>query len=227
LYPTAIKVIDFFCPFTYGGRAAVFGGAGVNKTVVLMEFIYNAVERLQGVTVFAGIGERSREGLELWEEIRRRGVLAQTAMVFGQMKKPPGARCLVGLAALTVAEYSRDTLAMDPDIVGARHYQAVQEARCVLGRYEELRDIIAMPGLDELAPEDRQLVGRAHRLQNFFTQPFFVTESFTGQPGRSIPIEETVAGVEPILDGQYDDVPENHTAVSPYWRRWRLSDWMS
>jgi F-type H+-transporting ATPase subunit beta len=113
LYPAGIKVIDFFCPFTYGGRAAVFGGAGVGKTVVLMEFIHNAVEHLQGVTVFAGIGERSREGLELWEEIRRRGVLDQIAMVFGQMKEPPGARFLVGLAALTVAEYFRDTLHKD------------------------------------------------------------------------------------------------------------------
>jgi len=317
LYPTGIKVIDFFCPFTYGGRAAVFGGAGVGKTVVLMEFIHNAVEHLQGVTVFAGIGERSREGLELWEEIQCRGVLDQTAMIFGQMKEPPGARFLVGLAALTVAEYFRDVLhrdvlfvvdnlyrhvqagmevsgllgrlpsrvgyqptlaadiaaieeritatraggmvsvqavyvpaddyadpaithafwhidsalvlsrdiaaeglypavdplassskAMDPDLVGARHYRAVQEARHLLGRYEELRDIIAMLGIDELAPEDRVLVGRARRLRNFFTQPFFVTETFTGQPGQNVPIAETVAGVEAILDGQCDALSE-------------------
>jgi F-type H+-transporting ATPase subunit beta len=317
LYPTGIKVIDFFCPFTYGGRAAVFGGAGVGKTVVLMEFIHNAVEHLQGVTVFAGIGERSREGLELWEEMQRRGVLDRTAMIFGQMKEPPGARFLVGLAALTVAEYFRDTLhkdvlfvvdnlyrhvqagmevsgllgrlpsrvgyqptlaadiaaieeritatraggmvsvqavyvpaddyadpaithafwhidsalvlsrdiaaegfypavdplassskAMDLDIVSARHYNAAQEARRVLGRYEELRDIISMLGIDELTPEDRVLVGRAHRLRNFFTQPFFVTENFTGQPGRSVPIEKTVAGVEAILAGRCDALPE-------------------
>ncbi len=317
LYPTGIKVIDFFCPFTYGGRSAVFGGAGVGKTVVLMEFIHNAVEHRQGVTVFAGIGERSREGLELWEEMQRRGVLDRTAMIFGQMKEPPGARFLVGLAALTVAEYFRDALhkdvlfvvdnlyrhvqagmevsgllgrlpsrvgyqptlaadiaaieeritathaggmvsvqavyvpaddyadpaithafwhidsalvlsrdiaaeglypavdplassskAMDADIVGARHYNAAQEARRVLGRYEELRDIISMLGIDELTPEDRVLVGRAHRLRNFCTQPFFVTETFTGQPGRRVPLEDTVAGVEAILTGQCDTMPE-------------------
>jgi F-type H+-transporting ATPase subunit beta len=317
-YPTGIKVIDFFCPFTHGGRAAVFGGAGVGKTVVLMEFIHNAVEQLQGVTVFAGIGERSREGLELWQEMQRRGVLDRTAMIFGQMKEPPGARFLVGLAALTVAEYFRDVLhkdvlfvvdnlyrhvqagmevsgllgrlpsrvgyqptlaadiaaieeritatrsggmvsvqavyvpaddyadpaithafwhidsalvlsrdiaaeglypavdalassskAMDPDIVGERHYNVAQEARSVLGRYEELRDIISMLGIDELAPQDRLLVGRAHRLRNFFTQPFFVTETFTGQPGQSVPIADTIAGVEAILSGRCDDLPED------------------
>jgi F-type H+/Na+-transporting ATPase subunit beta len=318
IYPTGIKVIDLFCPFTHGGRAAVFGGAGVGKTVVLMEFIHNAVEQLQGVTVFAGIGERSREGLELWQEMQRRGVLDRTAMIFGQMKEPPGARFLVGLAALTVAEYFRDVLhkdvlfvvdnlyrhvqagmevsgllgrlpsrvgyqptlaadiaaieeritatrgggmvsvqavyvpaddyadpaithvfwhidsalvlsrdiaaeglypavdplassskAMDPAIVGDHHYNVAQEARSVLGRYEELRDIISMLGIDELAPEDRLLVGRAHRLRNFFTQPFFVTETFTGQPGRSVPIAETVAGVEAILSGRCDTLPED------------------
>ena len=315
LYATGIKVIDFFCPFTYGGRAAVFGGAGVGKTVVLMEFIHNTIEHLQGVTVFAGIGERSREGLELWEEMRRRGVLDRTAMIFGQMKEPPGARFLVGLAALSVAEYFRDTLhqdvlfvvdnlyrhvqagmevsgllgrlpsrvgyqptlaadiaaieeritathaggmvsvqavyvpaddyadpaithafwhmdsalvlsrdiaaeglypavdplassskAMDLTIVGARHYNAAQEARRVLGRYEELRDIIAMLGMDELTPEDRVLVGRAQRLRHFFTQPFFVTETFTGQPGRRVALAETVAGVEAILAGHCDTI---------------------
>lgn len=316
LYPTGIKVIDCFCPFTYGSRSAVFGGAGVGKTVVLMEFIHNAVEHLQGVTVFAGIGERSREGLELWEEMQRRGVLDRTAMIFGQMKEPPGARFLVGLAALTVAEYFRDdahrdvlfvidnlyrhvqagmevsgllgrlpsrvgyqptlaadiaaieeritatraggmvsvqavyvpaddyadpaithafwhmdsalilsrdiaaeglypavdplassSKAMDPDIVGERHYNVAQEARRVLGRYEELRDIISMLGIDELTPEDRLLVGRAHRLRNFLTQPFFVTENFTGEPGRSVPVDETVDGVEAILEGRCDDLP--------------------
>jgi F-type H+-transporting ATPase subunit beta len=317
LYPTGIKVIDFFCPFTTGGRAAVFGGAGVGKTVVLTEFIHNAVQTQQGVTVFAGIGERSREGLELWEELGRRGVLNRTAMIFGQMKEPPGARFLIGLAALTIAEYFRDDLhkdvlfvvdnlyrhvqagmevsgvlgrlpsrvgyqptlaadlaaieeritatreggmmsvqavyvpaddysdpaithafwhidsalvlsrdvaaeglypavdplassskAMDPEIVGPRHYRAAEEARRVLGRYEELKDIIAMLGIDELAPEDRTLVGRARRLRNFFTQPFFVTETFTGLPGCNVPIDQTVAGVEAILGGQYDQLPE-------------------
>lgn len=318
LYPTGIKVIDLFSPFTYGGRAAVFGGAGVGKTVILMEFIHNAIEGLKGVTVFAGIGGRSREGLDLWEEMHRRGVLDKTAMIFGQMKEPPGARFLVGQAALTVAEYFRDEMhtdvlfvvdnlyrhvqagmevsgllgrlpsrvgyqptlaadiamleeritatrdggmvsvqavyvpaddyadpaithafwhmdsalvlsrdiaaeglypavdplassskAMDSDIVGDRHYNIAQEARRVLGRYEELRDIISMLGIDELAPEDKQLVGRVRRLKNFLTQPFFVTETFTGLPGRSVSLKETVTGVEAILEGRCDEVDED------------------
>jgi F-type H+-transporting ATPase subunit beta len=310
--------VDLFCPFAYGGRAAVFGGAGVGKTVILTEFIHNAVENLKGVTVFAGIGERSREGLELWEELGRRGVLKDAAMIFGQMKEPPGARFLVGLAALTIAEFFRDELhkdvlfvvdnlyrhvqagmevsgllgrlpsrvgyqptlaadlaaieeritatrdggmvslqavyvpaddyadpaithafwymdsalvlsrdiaaeglypavdplassskSIDPAIVGERHYQVVQEARRVLGRYEELRDIISMLGIEELTGDDRTLVGRARRLRNFLTQPFFVTESFTGQTGRRVPIEETVTGAQTILDGRLDMIPED------------------
>lgn len=318
MYQTGIKVIDLFCPFTYGGRAAVFGGAGVGKTIVLTEFIHNAVEQLQGVTVFAGIGERSREGLELWEEMKRRGVLNHTAMVFGQMKEPPGARFLAGLAALTVAEFFRDELkkdvlfvvdnlyrhvqagmevsgllgrmpsrmgyqptlaadiadleeritathdggmvsvqaiyvpaddysdpaithafwhidsamvlsrdvaaeglypavdplassskALDPSIVGERHYNAAQEARRVLGRYEGLRDIISMLGIDELSQEDKMLVGRARRLRNYLTQPFFVTETFTAMPGRNVASQETVADVEAILSGRCDDLPED------------------
>jgi F-type H+-transporting ATPase subunit beta len=318
IYPTGIKVIDLFCPFTHGGRAAVFGGAGVGKTVVLTEFIHNAIEQFQGVTVFAGIGERSREGLELWDEIKRRGVLDQTAMVFGQMKEPPGARFMIGLAALTVAEYFRDDLrknvlfvvdnlyrhvqagmevsgllgrmpsrvgyqptlaadiaaieeritatqhggmvsvqavyvpaddysdpaithafwhidsamvlsrdvaaeglypavdplassskALDPAIVGEAHYSAAQESRRVLGRYEELRDIISMLGIDELSPEDKTVVTRARRLRNFLTQPFFVTETFTGIPGRYVTPQQTVAGVNAILEGRCDDLAED------------------
>lgn len=317
LYPTGIKAIDLFSPFTHGGRAAVFGGAGVGKTIILTEFIRNAVEHLRGVAVFAGIGERSREGLELWEEMKRRGVLGQTAMIFGQMKEPPGARFLVGLAALAVAEDFRDgqgrdvlfmvdnlyrhvqagmevsgvlgrmpsragyqptlaadiaaleeritatsrgdmvsvqaiyvpaddysdpaithsfwhmdsalvlsrsiaaegyypavdplassSKALDPAVVGKHHYEVAEEARHVLSRYEELRDIISMLGIEELAPEDRRLVGRARRLKNFLTQPFHVTEVFTGQQGRSVPVTETVAGAEAILAGQCDELPE-------------------
>jgi len=317
VYPTGIKVIDLFCPFTHGGRVAVFGGAGVGKTVVLTEFIHNAVANLKGVAVFAGIGERSREGLELWQELRDKGFMDRTAMVFGQMKEPPGARFLVGLAALSVAEYFRDiekkdvlflvdnvyrhvqagmevsgllgrlpsrvgyqptlaadiaaleeritatqygdmvsvqavyvpaddysdpaithafwfmdsslvlsrdvaaeglypavdplassSKALDPTIVGQRHYDVAQQARRALGRYEELKDLISMLGIDELSAEDRQLVGRARRLRNFLTQPFFVAESFTGMPGRNVPVEATVDGVASILGGDYDDVPE-------------------
>ncbi|MEW6221203.1 MAG: F0F1 ATP synthase subunit beta [Thermodesulfobacteriota bacterium] len=317
VYPTGIKVIDLFCPFTHGGRVAVFGGAGVGKTVVLTEFIHNAVANLKGVAVFAGIGERSREGRELWQELQDRGFMDRTVMVFGQMHEPPGARFLVGLAALSVAEYFRDlegrdvlllvdnlyrhvqagmevsgllgrlpsrvgyqptlaadiasleeritatergdmvsvqavyvpaddyadpavthafwhmdsalvlsrevaaegiypavdplassSKALDPAIVGSAHYEAAQAARQVLGRYHELKDLIAMLGPDELSAQDRQLVGRARRLRNFLSQPFFVAEHFTGTPGRSVPVAATVAGVQAVLDGACDDLPE-------------------
>jgi F-type H+-transporting ATPase subunit beta len=298
----------------HGGRAAVFGGAGVGKTIVLTEFIHNAIESLEGVAVFAGIGERSREGLELWEELRRRDVMDRSVLVFGQMKEPPGARFLVGLAALSVAEYFRDvekrdvlfvvdnvyrhvqagmevsgllgrmpsrvgyqpTLAADlaileeriaatrdgdmvslqaiyvpaddysdpavahafwyldsalvlsrdiaaeglypaidplaswskalaPEVVGQRHDQVQQEAQRVLGRYQELRDIISMLGIEELSVEDRRTVDRARRLRSYLTQPFFVTESFTGRPGQRVPVETTVSDVADILDGRCDE----------------------
>ena len=317
IYPTGIKVIDLFCPFTYGARVAVFGGAGVGKTVVLTEFIHNAIETLHGIAVFAGIGERSREGLELWDEMRQGGVIDQTVMVLGQMKEPPGARFLVGQAALSVAEHFRDqegkdvlfvvdnvyrhvqagmevsgllgrlparvgyqptlaadiaaleeritsthsggmvslqaiyvpaddysdpaithtfwhmdsalvlsrdvaaegiypavdplassSKALDPAVVGARHYEVAQEARRVMARYEELKDLISMLGIDELSPEDRQLVGRARRLRSFLTQPFFVAETFTGIKGRRVPPSDAVEGAGSILDGLCDQVPE-------------------
>ncbi len=137
VYPTGIKVIDLFCPFTHGGRVAVFGGAGVGKTVVLTEFIHNAVANLKGIAVFAGIGERSREGLELWQELRDRGFMDRTVMVFGQMKEPPGARFLVGLAALSVAEYFRDVEHRDVLFLVDnvyRHVQAGREVSGLLGR---------------------------------------------------------------------------------------------
>lgn len=317
IYSTGIKVIDLFCPFTHGGRVAVFGGAGVGKTMVLTEFIHNAVGCLDGIAVFAGIGERSREGRELWQELRDRRFMDRTVMVFGQMKEPAGARFLVGLAALSVAEYFRDverksvlflvdnvyrhvqagmevsgllgrlpsrvgyqptlaadiaaleeritatergdmvsvqavyvpaddysdpaithafwhmdsalvlsrdiaaegiypavdplassSKALDPTIVGQRHYDVAQEARRVLGRYEELRDLISMLGIDELSAEDRTLVGRARRLRSFMTQPFCVAEPFTGTPGRSVPPAATVDGVTAILEGRCDNIPE-------------------
>jgi F-type H+-transporting ATPase subunit beta len=313
VYETGIKVVDFFCPIVHGGRAAVFGGAGVGKTVVLTEFIHNAVESLEGVAVFAGIGERSREGLELWQELQLREVMDRSVLVFGQMKEPPGARFLVGFAALAVAEYFRDQLgrdvlfvvdnvyryvqagmevsgllgrmpsrvgyqptlaadlaafeeritstrrgdmislqaifvpaddysdpaithafwhldsalvlsrdiaaeglypaidplaswskALDVEIIGRRHEEVLEEARRVLGRYQELRDIISMLGTEELSVEDRKLVERARRMRNYFTQPFHVTESFTGNPGRRVPIETTVNDIAAILDGKCD-----------------------
>ncbi len=318
VYETGIKVIDLFCPFLRGGRAAVFGGAGVGKTVILTEFIHNAVRQFQGVAVFAGIGERSREGLELLHEMQRLGVLGRSTLVFAQMNETPGARFLVGEAALSIAEFYRDELgrdvmlvvdnlyrhvqagmevsgllgrlssrvgyqptlaadlatleeritatrhggmvavqavyvpaddygdpavteafwhidsalvlsrdvaaeglypavdplrssskALDVAIVGARHYAVAQEARRVLGRFEELRDIISMLGVDELGADDRTLVGRARRLRNFLTQPFFVTEGFTGIPGERVAIADTIEGVDAILAGGCDDLPED------------------
>jgi F-type H+-transporting ATPase subunit beta len=317
VYETGIKVIDLFCPFLRGGRAAVFGGAGVGKTIVLTEFIHNAVAGFKGVAVFAGIGERSREGLELWNEMKRRGVLDRTALVFGQMKATPGARFMVGEAALSIAEYFRDELgqdvmfvvdnlyrhaqagmevsgllgrlpsrvgyqptlaadiaaieeritsthradmiavqavyvpaddygdpavtsafwhidsalvlsrevaaegyypavdplassskALDPAVVGTRHYEVAEEARRFLRRYEDLRDIISMLGVNELAPEDRVLVGRVRRLRNFLTQPLHVTEAYSGLPGRRVAIADAVAGAEAILEGRCDSMPE-------------------
>ncbi|HVJ94200.1 MAG TPA: F0F1 ATP synthase subunit beta [Labilithrix sp.] len=313
LYPTGIKVIDLFCPLTRGSRAGVFGGAGVGKTLILTEFIHNAIESMRGVAVFLGIGERSREGLELWNEMRRRGVLSRTSLVFGQMKDPPGARYFTGSAGLTLAEYFRDverrdvllvidnlyrhvqagmelssllgrmpsrggyqptlaadlamleeritatvsadmvalqavyvpaddysdpavaqtfwhldasivlsravaaegyypavdplassSKALDVAVVGAHHYEAVQEARRVLGRYEELRDVIALLGIEELSLEDRTIASRARRLRNFLTQAFFVAEPFTGVPGKRVSREEAVDGARMILDGHCD-----------------------
>ncbi|MCA9712018.1 MAG: F0F1 ATP synthase subunit beta, partial [Myxococcales bacterium] len=318
VYETGIKVIDLFCPFLRGGRAAVFGGAGVGKTIVLTEFIHNAVAEFEGAAVFAGIGERSREGLELWHEVRRRGVLDRTALVFGQMKETPGARFMIGETALTIAEYFRDDLgldvmfvvdnlyrhvqagmevsgllgrlpsrvgyqptlaadlaaieeritathrgdmiavqavyvpaddygdpavthafwhidsalvlsrdvaaegyypavdpltssskALDATVVGERHYEVAEEARRLLARFEELRDIISMLGIDELSAEDRTVVGRARRLRNFLTQPFFVTEGFTGMPGRRVPMAQTVEGTAAIVEGRCDALPED------------------
>jgi len=318
VYETGIKVIDLFCPFLRGGRAAVFGGAGVGKTIVLTEFIHNAVVDFEGVAVFAGIGERSREGLELWTEMQRRGVLERTALVFGQMKETPGARFMIGEAALSVAEYFRDDLgldvmfvvdnlyrhvqagmevsgllgrlpsrvgyqptlsadiaaieeritatlrgdmisvqavyvpaddygdpavthafwhidsalvlsrdvaaegyypavdpltssskALDASVVGDRHYEVAEEARRLLARFEELRDIISMLGIDELSAEDRAVVGRARRLRSFLTQPFFVTEGFTGIPGRRVSMADTVEGAAAIVEGRCDSIPED------------------
>ena len=317
VYETGIKVIDLFCPFLRGGRAAVFGGAGVGKTIVLTEFIHNAIAEFKGVAVFAGIGERSREALELWDEMKRRGVLDRTALVLAQMKETPGARFVVGEAALTIAEYFRDQLgqdvmfvldnlyrhvqagmevsgllgrlpsrvgyqptlaadlaaieeritatqradmvavqavyvpaddfgdpavthafwhidsalvlsrdvaadgyypavdplassskALDATLVGTHHYDVAEEARRIIARHEELRDIISMLGMDELSPEDRTMVSRAKKLRNFLTQPFFVTERFTGIPGQRVALADTVRGTAAILEGRCDHIPE-------------------
>ncbi len=314
---TGIKVIDLLCPFVRGGKTGLFGGAGVGKTVLVMEFM-NSVARLHaGVVVFAGIGERIREGHELWHEIGRLGVLPQTLMVFGQMDESPGVRFRVGLSALSYAEYLRDTLhkevlfvvdnvfrfvqagseissllgrmpatvgyqptlttevaeieerilstpagaitsvqavyvpadditdpavsailhhldttvilsreqaakgiypavdplqsaskLMDRGFLGSRHYAAAEGVREHLARHQELEDIIAMLGIDELSAKDRRIVLRARRLQRYLTQPFWTTASHTGIAGVSVPLERTIADCEAFLLGRYDDVPE-------------------
>ncbi|MEZ4438315.1 MAG: F0F1 ATP synthase subunit beta [Polyangiaceae bacterium] len=317
---TGLKMIDLLCPFARGGKTGLFGGAGVGKTVLLMEFISAIVGRHRGVAVFAGVGERIREGHELWNEFRESGLAAQTAMVFGQMDAPPGTRLRVPHAALTIAEHFRDegkggghilllidnifrfvqagmetsasigrvpsrvgyqpTLAtelaaveeriastpegsitsvqavyvpaddlqdpgaaavmghldarvilsrkmaaaglypavdallstsrvLDASIVGERHARVAGEVRTVLARYRELEDIIAMLGLDELSGDDRRAVTRARRLQRFLTQPFVVSEAFTGRRGVRVPIDETLQGCERILEGAADDVDES------------------
>jgi len=318
VFETGIKVIDLLAPLAQGGKAAMFGGAGVGKTVLVMELIHAMVEKYQGISVFAGVGERSREGHELLMDMKDSGVLARTVLIYGQMNEPPGARWRVPLTALTVAEYFRDqkhqnvlllmdnvfrfvqagaelssllgrlpsrvgyqptlatevallqeriasvagaavtaiqavyvpaddftdpavtaisahmdsiimlsrTLAaeafypaidplasssvlLDPIVVGEDHYRLAERAREALARFKDLQDIIALLGVEELSAGDRLIVKRARRLQRFLSQPFVVTEAFTGTPGRSVSRADTLAGVRAILDGETDDWAES------------------
>ena len=317
VFLTGIKAIDVLATLERGGKAGLFGGAGVGKTVLIMELIHNVIGHQKGVSVFCGIGERCREGEELYREIQTAGVLDRTALVFGQMNESPGARFRVGHAALTMAEYFRDdtrqdvlllidnifrfiqagsevsglmgqlpsrlgyqpTLATElaeleericstangaitsvqavyvpaddfsdpaavhtfghlsasivlsrkraseglypaidllrsgskmitPSIVGARHVRIAQEIRKTLAGYEELKDIIAMLGLEELSTDDRKTVHRARRLERFLTQPFFVTEQFTGQEGKLVHLEDSLAGCERILNDEFSNFSE-------------------
>ena len=314
---TGIKVIDLMTPYCKGGKIGLFGGAGVGKTVLIEELIRNIAYEHNGYSVFAGVGERSREGNDLWNEMRESGVLDKTAMVFGQMNEPPGARLRVPLAGLTLAEYFRETAHQDvllfidnifrftqagsevsallgrmptavgyqptlatemgklqerivstkngsitsvqavyvpaddltdpapattfshldattvlsrsiaelgiypavsplesssrmlsPEIVGKNHYETAQAVLKILQRYTELQDIIAILGMDELGPEDKAIVNRARRVQRFMSQPFHVAETFTGIPGKYVPIDETIRGFQAILGGECDDIPE-------------------
>jgi F-type H+-transporting ATPase subunit beta len=317
IFETGIKIIDVLAPLERGGKAGLFGGAGVGKTVLITEMIYNIVGKHEGVSLFCGVGERSREAEELYREMTEAGVLNNTVMMFGQMNESPGARFRVGHAALTMAEFFRDDMRQDvlllidnifrfvqagtevsglmgqipsrvgyqptlatemaalqericntpngaitsiqavyvpaddftdpaavhtfahlsasivlsrkrasegfypavdplqsgskmlaPQIVGRRHYETAQEIRRTLAIYEEVKDIIAMLGLEELSQEDRRTVYRARRLERFLTQPFFTTERFTGIPGRAVTLEETLEGCERILNGDFDRHPE-------------------
>jgi F-type H+-transporting ATPase subunit beta len=315
VFETGIKVIDLIAPFTKGGKTGIFGGAGVGKTVVITELIRNIAAEHSGVSVFTGVGERTREGTALFGEMTASGVMNQTVMVFGQMNEPPGARLRVGLTGLTMAEYFRDegldvllfidnifrfvqagsevsallgrmpsavgyqpTLAsemgqlqeritstkrgsitsvqavyvpaddytdpapattfahldatislersisergiypavdplastsriLEPRIVGEEHYQVAREVQRVLQRYRDLQDIIAILGIEELSEEDKQLVGRAQRIERFFSQPFFTAAQFTGRDGQYVSIQDTVRGFKDILEGKVDDVP--------------------
>ncbi len=315
---TGIKVIDLICPYSKGGKIGLFGGAGVGKTVLIMELINNIAKQHNGLSVFTGVGERTREGNDLYNEMKESGVLKNTALVYGQMNEPPGARMRVGLAGLTVAEYFRDeenqdvllfidnifrftqagsevsallgrmpsavgyqpTLAtemgtlqeritstrkgsitsvqavyvpaddltdpapattfshldattvlsrsiasqgiypavdplestsriLSPDIVGEEHYRVAREVQRILQRYTELMDIIAIMGMDELSDDDKLLVGRARKIQRFLSQPFDVSEKFTGVPGAYVPIGETIRGFAEIIDGKHDALPES------------------
>ncbi|NSW55528.1 MAG: F0F1 ATP synthase subunit beta [Armatimonadetes bacterium] len=316
-FETGVKVIDLLCPFPRGGKIGLFGGAGVGKTVLIMELIHNVATNHEGVSVFAGVGERTREGNSTWLEMEEAGVLGQTTLVFGQMNEPPGARLRIALSALTMCEYFRDELGqdvllfvdnifrftqagsevsallgrmpsavgyqptlstemgalqeritsthrgsitsvqaiyvpaddytdpapattfshldanvslsrelfaqaiypavdpldstsrlLDPRVVGEHHYRVARGVQQILQRYKDLRDIIAILGIDELSDDDKLTVARARRIQQFLTQPMFVAEVFTGIPGAFVPVEETLRGFEEILQGEHDKLPE-------------------
>lgn len=317
LQETGIKVIDLLCPYLKGSKIGLFGGAGVGKTILVMELIRNIALEHGGVSIFTGIGERTREGNELWIEMKQSGVLDKTSLVFGQMGETPGARFRVGLAGLTIAEYFRDkehkdvllfvdnifrlvqagsevsallgrlpsavgyqptlasemgafqeritntingsitsiqavyvpadditdpapattfmhldaqtvlsrklvelgiypaidplqssSKALSPEVVGEKHYRVARTVQQILQRYKELQDIIAILGMDELAPEDKTLVNRAKRIQKFLTQPLFVAEPFSGIPGRYVPRSKTVDDFDCLISGNYDHLPE-------------------
>ena len=316
VFETGVKVFDLLIPFVKGGKMGMFGGAGVGKTVIIMEMIHNIAMVHGGVSVFAGVGERTREGNDLYLEMKESGVLNKTALIYGQMNEPPGARARVALSALTTAEYFRDegqdvlifldnifryTLAgaelsallgrmpsavgyqptlgtdmgilqeritstnkgaitsmqaiyvpaddltdpavatafthldgtvvlsrqiselgiypavdpldstsriLDPLVIGDEHYNVARQVQIVLQRYKELQDIIAILGMEELSEDDKLTVARARRLQRFLSQPFHVAETFTGTPGKYVKLADTIKGFKAIVDGQYDDVPE-------------------
>lgn len=317
IFETGIKVIDLLCPFLKGGKVGLFGGAGVGKTVIIQELIRNIAQEHGGYSMFAGVGERTREGNDLYREMEESGVLDKTALVFGQMNEPPGARARVALTALTMAEYFRDeqgkdlllfvdnifrftqagsemsallgrmpsavgyqpTLAtemgglqeritstdkgsitsvqavyvpaddltdpapattfshldstvvlnrslaalgiypavdpldststmLDPQVVGEEHYNVARALQQILQRYKDLQDIIAILGMEELSDEDKLTVARARKIQKFLSQPFFVAEQFTGMEGRYVPVSETIQGFKEIIEGKYDDIPE-------------------
>ncbi len=317
MFVTGIKVIDLLAPYSRGGKIGLFGGAGVGKTVLIMELINNVAMKHGGYSVFGGVGERTREGNDLWMEMKESGVLDKTVLVYGQMNEPPGARARVGLSALTVAEYFRDqenqdvllfidnifrftqagsevsallgripsavgyqpTLStemgelqeritttkkgsitsvqaiyvpaddltdpapatafahldattvlsraiaelgiypavdpldstsriLDPQVVGIEHYAIARRVQATLQRYKDLQDIIAILGMEELSDTDKITVARARKIQRFLSQPFFVAQQFTGMEGKYVELKDTIRGFKELLDGKYDDLPE-------------------
>lgn len=316
VFETGVKVLDLLVPFVRGGKMGMFGGAGVGKTVVIMEMIHNIAMKHGGVSVFAGVGERTREGNDLYGEMKHSGVLEKVSLIYGQMNEPPGARARVALTALTSAEYFRDegqdvlifidnifryTLAgsevsallgrmpsavgyqptlgtdmgvlqeritttkkgaitsmqaiyvpaddltdpavatafthldgtvvlsrqiselgiypavdpldstsriLDPKVIGEEHYSVARGVQKILQRYKELQDIIAILGMEELSDDDKISVSRARKIQRFLSQPFHVAEAFTGRPGKYVKVADTIRSFKAIIDGQYDDVPE-------------------
>jgi F-type H+-transporting ATPase subunit beta len=319
VFETGIKVVDLIAPFIKGGKVGLFGGAGVGKTVFLQELIRNTAEESGGVSVFAGVGERTREGNDLYKDMTESGVINKTALVFGQMNEVPGARARVALSALTMAEYFRDeekknvllfidnifrfsqagsevstllgrmpsavgyqptlaqemaelqeritstkngaitsvqaiyvpadditdpapattfshldstivlsralteigiypavdplasnSSALDPKIVGEKHYKVARDVQLTLQKYKDLQDIIAILGIEELSEEDKKVVNRARKIQRFLSQPFFVAENFTGRPGKFVKLEDTIKGFEEILQGKHDEVAEDN-----------------
>ncbi len=316
-FTTGIKVVDLLAPYARGGKIGLFGGAGVGKTVLIMELINNIAKQHGGYSVFAGVGERTREGNDLWHEMKDSGVIDKAALVYGQMNEPPGARARVALTALSIAEYFRDeenqdvllfidnifrftqagsevsallgripsavgyqpTLAtemgelqeritstkkgsitsvqaiyvpaddltdpapatafahldattvlsrqiaelgiypavdpldstsriLDPQVIGEEHYAVARSVQYVLQKYKDLQDIIAILGMDELSEEDKLVVARARKIQRFLSQPFHVAEAFTGTPGVYVELKDTIKGFKEIVDGKYDDLPE-------------------
>ena len=222
---TGIKVIDLLTPYPKGGKIGLFGGAGVGKTVLIQELITNVATQHGGYSIFTGVGERSREGNDLWKEMGESGVLEKTALVFGQMNEPPGARMRVAETGLTMAEYFRDVEHQDVLLFIDnifRFVQAGSEVSSLLGRmpsavgYQptlatdvgELQDIIAILGMEELSDEDKTTVYRARKIEKFLSQPFHVAEAFTGQPGKYVAVKDAVKGFKAIIDGEVDDVPE-------------------
>ena len=318
IFETGIKVVDLLAPYAKGGKVGLFGGAGVGKTVIIMELIHNVAFKHSGYSIFAGVGERTREGNDLYNEMKESGVLDKVALCYGQMNEPPGARNRIAMTGLTMAEYFRDqkgldvlmfidnifrfsqsgsemsallgripsavgyqpTLAsemgrlqeritstkkgsitsvqavyvpaddltdpapatvfahldattvlnrsiaekgiypavdpldstsrmLDPQIIGEEHYKVARGVQAVLQKYKDLQDIIAILGMDELSEDDKLIVERARKIEKYLSQPFFVAEVFTGSPGKYITLEETIAGFKGILEGIYDDLPEN------------------